>query len=76
MERFDVGLPEYIAAGGNRHPAAADWDRQTGLLAFGADRNIALWHAEVSLDFFSRYLPLKDARPSNQDCDLDVALVT
>ncbi|KAI9810974.1 MAG: hypothetical protein M1827_005705 [Pycnora praestabilis] len=35
---------EYIATGGNRHPAAADWDVQTGLLAFGADRNIALWN--------------------------------
>lgn len=34
---------EYIAAGGNRHPAAADWDASTGLLAYGAERNIALW---------------------------------
>ncbi|KAL8734481.1 MAG: hypothetical protein Q9166_001380 [cf. Caloplaca sp. 2 TL-2023] len=34
---------EYIAAGGNRHPAAADWDPVTGLLAYGSDRNIALW---------------------------------
>ncbi|KAL9031415.1 MAG: hypothetical protein Q9196_000564 [Gyalolechia fulgens] len=34
---------EYIAAGGNRHPAAADWDSTTGLLAYGSDRNVALW---------------------------------
>jgi len=52
MESFEVGLPEYLAAGGNRHPSAADWDRDTGLLAFGTDRNIALWHPEVRLDFF------------------------
>ncbi|RAL07738.1 Elongator subunit ELP2 [Aspergillus homomorphus CBS 101889] len=34
---------EYISVGGNRHPAAADWDVRTGVLAFGADNNIALW---------------------------------
>ncbi|KAI4264221.1 MAG: hypothetical protein L6R42_000656 [Xanthoria sp. 1 TBL-2021] len=34
---------EYIAAGGNRHPAAADWDAITGLLAYGSDINVALW---------------------------------
>ncbi|MCJ1312778.1 hypothetical protein MMC25_006454 [Agyrium rufum] len=34
---------KYIAAGGNRHPSAADWDVASGLLAFGSDRNIALW---------------------------------
>ncbi|KAL1980852.1 hypothetical protein VTN96DRAFT_3387 [Rasamsonia emersonii] len=34
---------EYISVGGNRHPAAADWDRQSGVLAFGADNNVALW---------------------------------
>ncbi|KAI8942950.1 hypothetical protein NX059_000989 [Plenodomus lindquistii] len=36
--------PEYISIGGNRNPAAADWDeggRQ--LLAFGADDSIAIW---------------------------------
>lgn len=32
---------EYLAAGANRHPSAADWDI-SGLLAFGADRNVAL----------------------------------
>lgn len=35
---------EYIAAGGNRHPSAADW--VPGLLAFGAGNNIALWNPE------------------------------
>ncbi|KAI9762303.1 MAG: hypothetical protein M4579_000451 [Chaenotheca gracillima] len=34
---------DFIAAGGNRHPAAADWDHASGLLAFGTDRNIAIW---------------------------------
>ncbi|MCJ1247191.1 hypothetical protein MMC30_004405 [Trapelia coarctata] len=35
---------QYIAVGGNRHPAAASWNAASGLLAYGADRNIALWH--------------------------------
>lgn len=34
---------DYIAVGGNRHPAAADWDAVTGVLAFGAVNNVALW---------------------------------
>ena len=34
---------EYIATGGNRHPSTADWEPKTGVLAFGADRNVALW---------------------------------
>ncbi|KAA8643195.1 hypothetical protein EYZ11_010323 [Aspergillus tanneri] len=34
---------EYISVGGNRHPAAAAWDVQSGVLAFGADNNVALW---------------------------------
>lgn len=38
---------EYIAAGGNRHPAASDWDITSGLLAFGSDRNIAIWGPQV-----------------------------
>ncbi|RDL35332.1 WD40 repeat-like protein [Venustampulla echinocandica] len=36
---------DYLAAGGNRHPSAADWDI-TGDVAFGADRNIALWRPQ------------------------------
>lgn len=39
---------EYLAAGANRHPSAADWD-ESGTLAFGADRNIALWNPQVCL---------------------------
>ncbi|KAK5136926.1 hypothetical protein LTR08_001433 [Meristemomyces frigidus] len=35
---------EYLAAGGNRHPSAADW--ASGLLAFGAGQNVALWNPE------------------------------
>ncbi|KAL3455706.1 6-phosphofructo-2-kinase-domain-containing protein [Aspergillus heterothallicus] len=34
---------DYISVGGNRHPAAADWDVQSGILAYGADNNVALW---------------------------------
>ncbi|EGC48310.1 RNA polymerase II 90 kDa subunit [Histoplasma capsulatum var. duboisii H88] len=34
---------EYISVGGNRHPSAADWDKHTGILAFGANNNVALW---------------------------------
>lgn len=42
--------PEYLAAGANRHPSAADWD-ESGLLAYGTDRNIALWYPGVSFDY-------------------------
>lgn len=42
-ETFEAEL-EYVAAGGNRHPSAADW--ASGLLAFGAGSNIALWNPE------------------------------
>ncbi|KIW47111.1 uncharacterized protein PV06_02711 [Exophiala oligosperma] len=34
---------EYYAVGGNRHSAAADWSLASGLLAFGADQNVAIW---------------------------------
>ncbi|KAJ5092264.1 hypothetical protein NUU61_007134 [Penicillium alfredii] len=34
---------DYISVGGNRHPGAADWDVSSGVLAFGADNNVALW---------------------------------
>lgn len=33
---------EYLAAGANRQAAGADWSRR-GLVAFGADVNVALW---------------------------------
>ena len=35
---------EYVAAGGNRHPSAADW--APNLIAFGAGKNVALWNPE------------------------------
>lgn len=38
----------YISVGGNRNPGAADWDVQSGVLAFGADNNVALWEPLVS----------------------------
>jgi hypothetical protein len=40
---------DYISVGGNRHPGAADWDVQTGVLAYGADNNVALWKPLVGL---------------------------
>jgi elongator complex protein 2 len=40
---------EFISVGGNRNPAAADWDEAgSQLLAFGADNSIALWDPQVS----------------------------
>lgn len=38
---------EYLSAGANRQTSVADWSK-TGLLAFGADVNIALWRPAVS----------------------------
>ena len=41
--------PEHVATGGNRHPAAADWDKDgSGLLAYGADCNVAIWDPQNS----------------------------
>ena len=40
---------EYLATGANKHPATADWDEQ-GVLAFGTDRNLALWRPKVRAD--------------------------
>ncbi|RDA95774.1 hypothetical protein CP533_5116 [Ophiocordyceps camponoti-saundersi (nom. inval.)] len=37
---------EYLAIGANRHAAVADWGRD-GLLAFGADVNVALWRPNL-----------------------------
>jgi elongator complex protein 2 len=42
----------YISIGGNRNPAAADWDEGASqLLAFGADNSIALWDPQASLTY-------------------------
>jgi elongator complex protein 2 len=39
---------EFFAVGGNRNPAAADWDvNGAQLLAFSADNSIALWDPSV-----------------------------
>ncbi|KAI0193924.1 WD40-repeat-containing domain protein [Xylaria flabelliformis] len=38
---------EYLSVGANRHTAVADWS-QDGLIAFGADSNIALWRPHDS----------------------------
>jgi hypothetical protein len=55
MDENQVTL-DYVSVGGNRHPAAADWDRQkSGLLAFGADNNVALWDPLVGHCFSFRY---------------------
>lgn len=37
---------DYLSAGANRQTAVADWGAD-GLLAFGADSNIALWKPSV-----------------------------
>lgn len=37
---------EYLSAGANRQTAVADWSR-SGLLAFGADTNVAIWAPKV-----------------------------
>ncbi|KAK8038148.1 hypothetical protein PG994_014915 [Apiospora phragmitis] len=41
MNEVEVGI-EYLSVGANRHTAVADWN-EDGLVAFGADSNIALW---------------------------------
>lgn len=38
---------EYLSTGANRQTAVADWSRG-GILAFGADINVALWRPAVS----------------------------
>ncbi|TPX17639.1 uncharacterized protein E0L32_012050 [Thyridium curvatum] len=40
----------YLSVGANRHTAIADWSSD-GLLAFGADSNIALWRPDASSPF-------------------------
>ena len=51
---------EYIAVGGNRHSAAADWDTTTGLVAFGSNRNVALWKPMVSTNEATHLLTCAD----------------
>jgi elongator complex protein 2 len=41
---------DFLSIGGNRNPAAADWDSEdSALLAFGADNSVALWEPQVGL---------------------------
>lgn len=47
---------EYISVGGNRHPGAADWDVHCGVLAYGADNNVALWEPLVGPMRFNNFL--------------------
>lgn len=48
LVRMNVSIA-FAAIGGNRNPAAADWDEGgSQLLAFGADNSIALWDPQVS----------------------------
>ncbi|KAK8855541.1 WD40-repeat-containing domain protein [Apiospora arundinis] len=44
MNEVEVGI-EYLSVGANRQTAVADWN-QDGLVAFGADSNIALWRPD------------------------------
>jgi elongator complex protein 2 len=46
MDEANIGI-EYLSAGANRHTAVADWS-ENGVVAFGADSNIALWQPVVS----------------------------
>ncbi|KAI1404543.1 WD40 repeat-like protein [Hypoxylon fuscum] len=47
MDNYRVGI-EYLSAGANRHTAVADWG-EDGIVAFGADSNIALWRPHSNL---------------------------
>ncbi|KAI0138408.1 WD domain-containing protein [Pestalotiopsis sp. NC0098] len=44
MSEAKIGI-EYLSVGANRHTAGADWSG-SGLVAFGADSNIALWQPD------------------------------
>lgn len=40
----------YLSVGANRHTAVADWS-EDGIVAFGADCNVALWRPNVGFLF-------------------------
>ncbi|KAH8664083.1 WD domain-containing protein [Xylariales sp. PMI_506] len=46
MEEAKVGI-EYLSVGANRHTAVADWS-EDGVVAFGADLNVALWRPNAT----------------------------
>lgn len=50
MSEAKIGI-EYLSVGANRHTAGADWS-ENGLVAFGADSNIALWQPNVSVELW------------------------
>jgi hypothetical protein len=58
--------PTFVSIGGNRNPAAADWD-DGGLqmLAFGADNSIVLWDPQVSQPCRSGSMVLPPSRIHN-----------
>lgn len=45
MNAVEAGI-EYLSVGANRHTAVADWS-DDGVVAFGADSNIAVWQPHV-----------------------------
>ena len=45
MNAGEAGI-EYLSVGANRHTAVADWS-DDGVVAFGADSNIAVWQPHV-----------------------------
>jgi elongator complex protein 2 len=55
---------DYISVGGNRNTSAADWDRETGQFAFGADQNVAIWkpHFDEPQHCFSTLLRGHDGK--------------
>ena len=62
---------QYLAAGANRHPSTADWD-VNGVLAYGADRNIALWRPQVSLLWHMIYMNLINRGPYYRNVSIPV----
>jgi elongator complex protein 2 len=49
MSTKDVSV-DYLSTGANRQTAVADWST-SGVLAFGADNNVALWRPKVRIHF-------------------------
>lgn len=47
MSTEDVRV-DYLSTGANRQTAVADWSI-SGVLAFGADNNVALWRPNVRI---------------------------
>lgn len=56
---------DFISVGGNRNPAAADWHHGSGLLAFGANNNIAVWNPLVRVQLLLLWNLLTENLTSN-----------